>query len=88
MSNIYSQGVASDGPVILCDGLPITADMIVETLNRFVQRIKELKAENITLQRLDKAITEKYNSMRIERNKYKEAIAQTIVLVRKVHPDE
>ena len=39
MSDIYSQGVASDGPVILCDGLPITPDMIVEVLNRYVNKL-------------------------------------------------
>lgn len=45
MCNIYSQGVAGDGSVILCDGLPLTPDIIVEVLNEFVVEIKQLEAE-------------------------------------------
>ena len=46
MSEIYSQGVADGGPVILLDGLPLTPDMIVDTLNRYENHIKQLEDEN------------------------------------------
>ena len=45
MRRIYSQGIANDGPAILCDGLPLAPDMIVEVLNRYGKRIKQLEAE-------------------------------------------
>ncbi len=39
----YSQGVAGDSPVILCDGLPMTPDMIVDVLNSFTNKIEQLE---------------------------------------------
>lgn len=45
MSEVYSQGVASDGPVILCDGLPMSPDMIVEVLNQSRKKIEELEVD-------------------------------------------
>jgi len=68
MSEIYSQGVAGDGPVILCDGLPMTPDMIVEVLNRFVSEIKQLEAENQRLR--DVLIRIKSGILGIESVKY------------------
>ena len=40
MDEMYSQGISSDGPVILCDGLLMTPDMIVASLNRLVTTVE------------------------------------------------
>ncbi len=45
MNTEYSQGIASDEPVILRDGLPMTPDEIVETFNRFQRIINEQAKE-------------------------------------------
>jgi len=45
MCDIYSQGIANDGPVILRDGLPMTPDTIVDELNGLkAEKDKEFKA--------------------------------------------
>jgi hypothetical protein len=36
----YSQGVMSDGPVILCDGEPMTPEQIVERLNGYYSMLQ------------------------------------------------
>ncbi len=75
MKRIYSQGVASDGPVILCDGLPLTPDMIVEVLNRYTKQIKRLEdALRYAQGELEIALSRPFNreelNSRIERALY------------------
>ena len=47
----YSQGIANDGPVILRDGLPMTPEMIVETLNEQAEKIEKMTKDKDALQK-------------------------------------
>lgn len=63
MKNRYSQGVMSDGPVILEDGDPMTPEEIVSKLNELHETIAWLKNEfwslsNHTIRESDRVIEE------------------------------
>jgi len=94
MDNIYSQGVASDGPVILCDGLPMTPDMIVEVLNRYVKRIKELEAvKKYTecwndYQKQFAGITLKNGKLEEENQRLRDAIIESIQICGSIEGDD